>query len=139
VTIQIANLGGTYPFVLDRLDTVNRRDRSEGQPTIDTTRIFFDTASFSSRSIGLALDVFSPEQVLYGTDCPIFDLETPLKAIREMPISDDQKNAILSGTMLIGCHPSQRWHLSLSIAFNSSAERPFGRLRSRFVYFPPRP
>jgi len=102
VTIQIANLGGTYPFVLDRLDTIRVRDGDFDRSGVDMTRIFFDTASFSRRSIELAAEVFSPRQIIYGTDCPVFDLEIPLKGVRDLSLGESAIRHILSGNALYG-------------------------------------
>lgn len=74
VTVQVANLGGTIPFLYERMDTVSL-ERAEGFGVTLTlpSRCYVDTASFGSRAIEMAVACFGAERVLLGTDCPIFD------------------------------------------------------------------
>lgn len=73
IAFQIVNLGGILPFVLERLDAV-AASRAPGTPfPIETLRrLVTDSASLGPRAIALALEVFGPDAVMFGTDQPIF-------------------------------------------------------------------
>jgi predicted TIM-barrel fold metal-dependent hydrolase len=91
VTVQIANLGGTIPFLLERMETV-----AEQRAEILRTRLrrcYVDTASFGSRAMELALHAFGADRVVLGTDCPIFSTERMLQAVAALP--GDARSAIL--------------------------------------------
>lgn len=100
ITVQIANLGGTLPFIAERLGAIAFRD---GVPPPDFSlrnSVFFDTASFGKNSIGLACTVFGPDRIIYGTDSPIFEVAIPLDGVRQADLSEAVKQQILSGRML---------------------------------------
>ena len=46
VTVQVANLGGTIPFVLERMDEVARERSGVPLPSTEGSRCYVDTASF---------------------------------------------------------------------------------------------
>lgn len=82
VTIQIANLGGTLPFVAERLVAISFRDSVPPPDFSLRKNVFFDTASFGKNSINLACEVFGADRIIYGTDSPIFDVVIPLNGVR---------------------------------------------------------
>ncbi len=76
VTVQVANLGGAVPFLVERMDEVARGERSGAPPPSERLRhgrVHVDTASFGPRAVAQAVACFGPERVLFGSDCPIFD------------------------------------------------------------------
>lgn len=85
VTVQVANLGGTIPFLLERMDEVAREqpDNDLPPPSMRTRRCYVDTASFGPRGIEMAVACFGADRVIFGTDCPIFDTARMLKSLAE--------------------------------------------------------
>ena len=73
IVFQIVNLGGTLPFVVERLEAV-ATSRPPGTPfPVERFRaLVTDTASLGARAIPLALELFGADNVMFGTDQPIF-------------------------------------------------------------------
>jgi predicted TIM-barrel fold metal-dependent hydrolase len=98
VTVQVANLGGAIPFLLERMDEVGRDPTTgESLPSARMRRCYVDTASFGARSIALAVACFGADRVVLGTDCPVFDTGRVLQAIADAPIGAEAQRLILSG------------------------------------------
>lgn len=84
VTVQVANLGGTIPFLLERMDEVAREQlENDPPPSKQAPRCYVDTASFGPRAIEMAVACFGADRVLLGTDCPIFNTAHMLKSFDE--------------------------------------------------------
>jgi predicted TIM-barrel fold metal-dependent hydrolase len=98
VTIHVANLGGTLPAVIERMDhTVTARSPDRPLPSARMRRIHVDCASLGPRVLELAVGIYGHESIVVGTDCPIFLTEWTLNAIRDAKISDSERLAICSG------------------------------------------
>lgn len=83
ITVQVANLGGSVPMLVERMDHVSARRTPEAPlPSSRLGRIFVDTSSFGPRAIALAALTFGADCVLLGTDHPIFDTARTLEAVR---------------------------------------------------------
>jgi len=91
LTVQVANLGGTMPFIIERLDhVVERRQPDAPLPSSRMNRIYVDTSSFDTQGIEAAARVFGPERVLFGSDCPIFSTERIQDAMDRLPRSSTE-------------------------------------------------
>ena len=99
VTIQIANLGGTLPFVAERLGAIAVRDGAS-PPDFSRKNILFDTASFGRNSISLACEVLGARRIIFGTDSPIFDVAIPLEGVRQAHLDETEKAGIFAGQSL---------------------------------------
>ena len=98
ITVQIANLGGSVPMMVERMDHVSsRRTPNAPLPSARMDRIFVDTSSFGPRAIALAAGVFGTDRVLLGTDHPIFDTQRTVEAVRASGLPDDAVAGILGG------------------------------------------
>lgn len=98
VTVQVANLGGNMPFMIDRLDEVSRsRTPDEPLPSTRLRNVYVDTSTFGPRSVALAAQVFGADRVLVGTDHPIFSSERMFAAIAGAPLSEADRALIRSG------------------------------------------
>lgn len=97
VTVQVANLGGAIPFLIERMDEVAHAATNGAPPSARLRRCHVDTASFGPRSIALAVSCFGADRVLLGTDCPIFDPGRMLRAIQDVPIGSEARELLLSG------------------------------------------
>ena len=98
VTVQVANLGGAIPFLVERMDEVAR---GEGGPLpserLHRGRLCVDTASFGPRAIAQAVACFGAERVLLGSDCPIFDAGRAVQAVEAAGLDVGAKALVLGG------------------------------------------
>jgi predicted TIM-barrel fold metal-dependent hydrolase len=94
VTVQVANLGGTLPFLLERMDEVAHERPGTLLPSAERSRCYVDTASFGPRAIELAVACFGVDRVVLGTDCPIFDTARLLKALADARLDTETRERI---------------------------------------------
>jgi uncharacterized protein len=95
VSIQVANLGGTIPFLIERMEEVRRAQMNEPEPPWRRLRrCYVDTASFGPLGVELAVACFGRERVLFGTDCPVFDTGRMLAAIGSTRLDADAQQLI---------------------------------------------
>jgi predicted TIM-barrel fold metal-dependent hydrolase len=107
VTVQVANLGGTLPIVIERMDHAAKlRTPDDELPSSRMGRVFVDCASLGPRAIETAVAVYGANRVVLGTDCPIFRTDWTLDAVRTANITTDEKTALLQGNAerLLGHH-----------------------------------
>jgi len=98
VTVHMANLGGTLPMVIERMEHVAETRGIEGdRPMSRTKRLHVDCSSLGARSLELAVSIFGADRIVMGTDCPIFSTDWTLAAIRDARIDDTDRHAILHG------------------------------------------
>jgi len=101
VTWQVVNLGGTFPFVVERMDhIVMTRDPAAPRPSEMLGEIVFDCASLGPRALEMAVTVLGAERVMFGTDYPIFTSDVCSRALREARISEAERAMVASGTVL---------------------------------------
>ena len=101
----LAHLGGTLPFLLQRLDNGYRaypeiRGNLPRPPSHYLRRLFYDTVSFSVPSLRCALDAVGPNQIVMGTDYPhvIGDVAAALATIRALGLPEQSTAGVLGGT-----------------------------------------
>ena len=98
VTVHMANLGGTLPMVIERMEQVVETRGIEGdRPMTRTRRLHVDCSSLGARALELAVSIFGADRIVMGTDCPIFSTDWTLAAIRDANVSDADRQAILQG------------------------------------------
>lgn len=98
VTVQVANLGGTLPMVIERMDHAARiRTPDARLPSERLGRVHVDCASLGPSAIEAACAAFGTDKVLFGTDCPIFRTDWTIDAVAAANISTADRNALLSG------------------------------------------
>lgn len=98
VTVQVANLGGTFPAVVERMDhMVQLRDPGRTLLSARAPRVWVDCASLGARALKQAVGLFGADHVVVGTDCPIFDTARTLEAVRSAHLSEDERAQILHG------------------------------------------
>ena len=97
ISLHVANLGGTFAMVIERMDNVTlTRTPDNVLPSSKIDRFHVDCSSLGPRAIELAVAMVGPEKVGCGTDCPIFSTERSLKALEEVNIADADKELILN-------------------------------------------
>ncbi|MFV2035557.1 MAG: amidohydrolase family protein, partial [Halocynthiibacter sp.] len=101
VTLHVANLGGTYPMVEERIINLSMVRRPGQTPVTERARrIYADCGSLGPRAIEMAVEVFGADRILLGTDTPTFKAEWALSAVNDAEISDSDKLGILRGNAL---------------------------------------
>ncbi len=98
VTVHMANLGGTLPMVIERMEHVAETRGIEGdRPMSRTRRLHVDCSSLGARALELAVSIFGADRIVMGTDCPIFSTDWTLAAIRDARMEESDRQAILHG------------------------------------------
>jgi predicted TIM-barrel fold metal-dependent hydrolase len=99
ITWQVVNLGGNFPFVVERMDhIVATRDPSAPRPSQLLGSILFDCASLGPRALELGVKMFGAERVMFGTDYPIFTSDVSRRALRDAELTDAERHAVACGT-----------------------------------------
>lgn len=96
----LAHTGGALLLLLDRLDNGYRlfpacRKYITRPPSEFAKQLYYDTCSFSERSLMLAKDVVGTEQLLFATDAPYLDVDST--HVDTLPITESERAAILGG------------------------------------------
>lgn len=101
VTLQVINLGGVLPFLVERMDQVAAGRRpGDPLPSALAPRVYVDSASFGPRALALAAQVFGAGRVLLGSDCPIFDAAAAVRAVADSALAPAERAAIARGNAL---------------------------------------
>ena len=96
---QLVNLGGTLPFIVERMEAV----ASSREPRLDFTRsslrgMVYDCASLGPRALELAVRIFGADRVMLGTDYPIFQPDQVRNTIEAAELSEKDRQMVLRGT-----------------------------------------
>jgi len=98
VPVQVANLGGTLPFVIERMDHVYAlRHPDQPAPSRSLRPLYVDAASLGPRAIALAAEVYGADRVLFGSDSPIFDDARCLDAARQARLTPAEQAQVAGG------------------------------------------
>jgi aminocarboxymuconate-semialdehyde decarboxylase len=90
VTVQVVNLGGTLPFILERVEAV-ARSRGVAFPAERLRRMVYDTASLGPRAIETAAQVLGSDRLMLGTDYPIFQPAAPLADVLQARLGEVER------------------------------------------------
>ena len=97
ISVHVANLGGTLPMVIERMDHVTlTRTPDQPLPSERAKKIHVDCSSLGPHSLEIAVDLYGADKVLFGTDCPIFSTQWSLDAVNNADLSDAQRRMILT-------------------------------------------
>ncbi len=73
ISFQIVNLGGTLPFIFERIESIARHRNPDAPfPTERLRRLWFDCASLGPRALEAAVKVLGSDRIMLGSDYPIF-------------------------------------------------------------------
>jgi aminocarboxymuconate-semialdehyde decarboxylase len=100
----LAHLGGTIPFLMERLDRcfyayeVSRRHISR-PPSEYLKMFFYDTVNFDVDALRFTMDMVGVNQILAGSDYPhlIGSLEKMKASIRALGLSPEDEEKVLGG------------------------------------------
>jgi aminocarboxymuconate-semialdehyde decarboxylase len=99
VTMQLVNLGGTLPFVLERLEAIGRsRTPGEPFPRERLRLLYYDCASLGPRALHLAVRTFGADRIMLGTDYPIFEPDPVADTVAKAEINEAERELVLHGT-----------------------------------------
>ena len=98
ISVHVANLGGTLPMVIERMDhSVGLRTPDAALPSSRARRVHVDCSSLGARSLELAVAIYGADRIMVGTDCPIFRTDWTLQAITDARITEDERALIRGG------------------------------------------
>ncbi len=100
--IILANLGGVFPFIIERLegywDRVHAGERPLAVRPIEALRRYYlETASGHPAAIRMTAEVMGIDRLVFGSDYPSFDFVRALRSVRECGLPSDQIALILGG------------------------------------------
>jgi predicted TIM-barrel fold metal-dependent hydrolase len=99
ITWQVVNLGGTFPFLVERMDHIVATRAPEGtRPSTMLGDIVFDCASLGPRALEMAVGVFGADRVMFGTDYPIFTSDVSAQALATARLTEAEHALVASGT-----------------------------------------
>jgi predicted TIM-barrel fold metal-dependent hydrolase len=95
VTFQIVNLGGTLPFIFERIESIARhRNPDDPFPTDRLRRLWYDCASLGPRALEAAVKLFGADRIMLGSDYPIFKDDPYSHAVVPSDLSKDDKEQV---------------------------------------------
>ena len=98
VMIQLVNLGGTLPFVLERLDAIGRSRTGRPFPRERLRLMYYDCASLGPRAVELAVQTLGADRLMLGTDYPILQDDWVAETIAKAQINAAERELVLHGT-----------------------------------------
>lgn len=99
IVFHLVNLGGTLPFVVERMEAVAQTRAPHAPFTRGTLRnMVYDCASLGPRALELAVKVFGADRIMLGTDYPIFSADPVRDILEAADLSGSDHDMILSGT-----------------------------------------
>jgi aminocarboxymuconate-semialdehyde decarboxylase len=95
VTFQVVNLGGTLPFIFERLESIARHRNPDAPfPTERLRRIWYDCASLGPRALEAAVKLLGADRIMLGSDYPIFKDDPYAHALAPADLSAKDKQQI---------------------------------------------
>lgn len=108
-TLHVANMGGTLPLVVERMDYTSKLRTRE--PVLPSKRlregnVMVDCSSMGPFAISAAVKCFGAENILFGSDAPIYRSDWQLEAITHADIAEPEREAILweNGERILQCN-----------------------------------
>jgi predicted TIM-barrel fold metal-dependent hydrolase len=103
IVFQLVNLGGTLPFILERMEAVAlSREPYTPFPRGALRGMVYDCASLGPRALELAVKVFGADRIMLGTDYPIFEGDPVSDTVEAAELSEQERRDVLSGTAAQG-------------------------------------
>ncbi len=100
--VILANLGGVFPFIIERLDQYWERVHAAERPLpvrpVEALRRYYlETASGHPAAIRMTAEVMGVDRLVFGSDYPSFDFGRAVKSVRECGLPREQIEQILGG------------------------------------------
>ena len=98
IRFQIVNLGGTLPFIFERLESIARhRNPGAPFPTDRLRQLWYDCASLGPRALETAVELLGADRIMLGSDYPIFK-DNPVTTVQSSRLTAAQKEQVLAQT-----------------------------------------
>lgn len=95
ITFQIVNLGGTLPFIFERIESIARHRNPDAPfPTERLRRLWYDCASLGPRALEAAVKLLGADRIMLGSDYPIFKDDPYTHAVVPADISPEDKDQV---------------------------------------------
>ncbi|PLS21307.1 amidohydrolase family protein [Neptunicoccus cionae] len=95
ISFQVVNLGGTLPFVFERIESIARhRTPDDPFPTDRLRRLWYDCASLGPRALEAAVQLYGADRLMLGSDYPIFKDDPYGHALAPARLSSAEKQQI---------------------------------------------
>lgn len=95
IRFQVITLGGTLPFVFERLEAVARhRNPDQPFPTGALRRLWYDCASLGPRALEAAVSLYGAQRIMLGSDFPIFHDDPWAHALEPANLTEEAKEQI---------------------------------------------
>jgi aminocarboxymuconate-semialdehyde decarboxylase len=94
----VPHLGGTLPFLIERLDGSLAGGRSQYKPSEYLKRLWYDTVNGSPAALRCSRDAFGADRLLLGTDFPHLAgarFEQCVSYVQQSNLAEEEKSAIL--------------------------------------------
>lgn len=92
VSFQVVNLGGTLPFIFERLESIARHRNPDAPfPTERLRRLWYDCASLGPRALEAAVKVLGADRIMLGSDYPIFKDDPYSHALLPADLTEAEK------------------------------------------------
>jgi len=105
LTLILGHLGGTLPYLMQRLDNGYRaypeaRQALPNPPSHYLKRLYYDTVSFSSASLRLTRELVGADHMVMGSDYPhlLGSIDRAVSSIESLEVPQGDKDRIFSGT-----------------------------------------
>ncbi|MDE2335308.1 MAG: amidohydrolase family protein [Rhodospirillales bacterium] len=99
ISFHVVNLGGTVPFIFERMESIARhRSPDQPFPTERLRRIWYDCASLGPRALEAAVKVYGADRIMIGSDYPIFQSDPYATTLVPARITDHEREEVASGT-----------------------------------------
>jgi 6-methylsalicylate decarboxylase len=73
IQVVVPHLGGTLPFLLERIDYMSPRFMPAGQrAAVEARRLWYDTVNGYPPALACAVEAFGDDRILFGTDYPLW-------------------------------------------------------------------
>ena len=100
--VILANLGGVFPFIVERLDQYWERVHAGERPLpvrpVEALRRFYlETASGHPAAIRMTAEVIGVDRLVFGSDYPSFDFERAVEIVGTADCRRTEIDLILSG------------------------------------------
>lgn len=101
LSFQIVNLGGTLPFIFERMESIARHRNPDAPfPTAKLRNLWYDCASLGPRALEMAVAFYGADRIFLGSDYPIFSDNPYERALVPAALDEADKELIASGNAL---------------------------------------
>ena len=99
IRFQVVNLGGTLPFIFERMESIARHRSPDAPfPTARLRRIWYDCASLGPRALEAGIALYGADRIMLGTDWPIFREDPATTVLQPARLDDAVRAQVSHGT-----------------------------------------